>query len=289
MTFIGGPVASPFLKVFYKQYGSVAYFFAYIFFCGLLAVASPVVGVMMLSFSLSIYIYSLLEERGVPFFKTALIALCVPVGLVFVAVLGAAGWSFRDLHETLMAVVNMMVEMMAQAGMKTDHVNTELIVRLFPGGIVSFFVIGLGSAVAMEKRVHHLFGYHFEKYASQLKPLEFKMPDEMIWITLLSLAMAVSGQLTVFKGAENSGLLMFFGAVGQNLSIVLATIYFFQGLAILEVYLTVLRAGALMRFFAYFALVLNLVLVLSAIGFLDYWLDFRKRLRKQVEKQRRMI
>jgi hypothetical protein len=289
MTLIGGPVASPFLKVFFKQYGAVVYLLSYVVFCVALIFMMPAVGTMMLSFVLSIFIHGVLEKKGVSFFPASLLSLGVPIAFVLTAVLMAAGWSFHELQVIVAALVQAIVDMMVKSGMKADHINADLIVRIFPSVVVSFFVIGLGSAVALERKAHFFFGYHYEKYASQMKPLEFKLPEWMVFVGLISLALAVIGQLTVYQGSENSEALLLAGTIGQNLCIVIATIYFFQGLAILEVMLAVLRAGAFTRFFAYFALVLNLVLVLSAIGFLDYWVDFRKRLRKQTEKQRRMI
>lgn len=289
LTFIGGPVASPFLKVFFKQYGARAYFLSYVVFCSAMAVVSPAIGLMMLAFVFSVFIYGVLEKRGVSFFTTAALATFLPptliVALVFLAVKGQ--WEL--VSESIFSAIETTKEIMSQSGIKSGNVDTDTVVHLFPGVILSFFVIGVGSAVALERKAHVFFGFHYEKYASQLKPLEVRFPDGLIWVTLISMAMAVAGQLTVFKGMGDSETLARVGIVGQNLCMILSTIYFFQGLAILEVFLGVLRAGMLTRFFAYFTLVLNLVLVLSAIGFVDYWLDFRKRLRRQVEKQRRMI
>jgi hypothetical protein len=289
ITAVGGPVAAPFLKVFFNQYGAKAYLFSYVIFCAVFTLVNPLAGAMMFSFVLSVFIYALLEKRGFPYFQAYLWGLMLPLTMIGLLIASATDWSIGNLHQILTSTVQLLAEKMQKEGLKTDQINVEMIVRLLPGAVISFYVIGIGSAVALERKAHALFGYHYERYVSQLKPLEFRLPDWLIWIGLISMAMAVSGQLTVFEGMEESKLLSLLGLIGQNLCLVLATIYFFQGLAILEVYLAALQAGPFARFFAYFALVLNLVLVLSAIGFIDYWLDFRKRLRKQTEKQRRTI
>lgn len=284
MTALGGPVASPFLKVFFKQYGARAYILSYVAFCVLFIFLKPLAGVMMFSFILSIFVYAFLEQRGIPYFQTYVWGLVLPLIVVATAIAMAMEWNLGNLYELLTTTVQAFIDKAQQEGLNVEHMNADVIVRLLPGAIVSFYVIGLGSAVALERKAHTFFGFHYERYVSQLKPLEFRLPDWLIWVGLASMAMAVSGQLIVFKGMEQSASLSLVGVIGQNSCLILATIYFFQGLAILEMYLQALRAGAFTRFFAYFALVLNLVLVLSAIGFLDYWLDFRKRLRKQTEK-----
>ena len=63
----------------------------------------------------------------------------------------------------------------------------------------------------------------------------------------------------------------------MNISLVL---YFFQGLAVLEVLLNALKAGMFTRVVVYFFLVGQLFFVLSAVGLIDYWADFRRRLSK---------
>ncbi|ASD65333.1 hypothetical protein [Bdellovibrio bacteriovorus] len=62
-----------------------------------------------------------------------------------------------------------------------------------------------------------------------------------------------------------------------NVAIVL---YFFQGLAVLEVFLNSMRAGLFIRVLTYIILVGQLLPILAVVGLIDYWVDFRARLRK---------
>jgi hypothetical protein len=68
--------------------------------------------------------------------------------------------------------------------------------------------------------------------------------------------------------------------LGVNIVNVMTVLYFFQGLAILEVSLRSFRAGALTRAALYIILVGQMFPLVSAIGLIDYWVDFRRRLRK---------
>ncbi|MBO9668271.1 MAG: DUF2232 domain-containing protein, partial [Bdellovibrio sp.] len=65
-----------------------------------------------------------------------------------------------------------------------------------------------------------------------------------------------------------------------NIVNVALVLYFFQGLAVLEVLLNSMRAGTFTRVLVYIILVGQLVLILSIVGLIDYWLDFRGRIRR---------
>jgi hypothetical protein len=68
--------------------------------------------------------------------------------------------------------------------------------------------------------------------------------------------------------------------VSNNIFYSMAGLYFFHGLAVLEVLLIVFRAGFFTRLLAYILLVGQLFFILSIVGYLDYWIDFRSRFRK---------
>ena len=62
-------------------------------------------------------------------------------------------------------------------------------------------------------------------------------------------------------------------------------LYFFQGLAVLEVAFRIFRTGAFWRFVIYFFIVGQLFLLLSAVGLIDYWVDFRSRMRRAYRRE----
>jgi hypothetical protein len=105
--------------------------------------------------------------------------------------------------------------------------------------------------------------------ASQLKLLEFRVPDFVIWIAMTAFLLTMENFNV--KALEILGL---------NIVNVCTVLYFFQGLAIIEVSLRSFRAGALLRAVTYLLLVGQLFPAVSAIGLIDYWVDFRKRLKK---------
>ena len=71
------------------------------------------------------------------------------------------------------------------------------------------------------------------------------------------------------------------GVVSMNFFNLMMGLYFFQGLAVLEVLFLVFKSGSLMRFFVYFFIVGKLFFLLSAVGVIDYRVDFRRRLKQR--------
>ncbi|MEE8430475.1 MAG: YybS family protein [Candidatus Desulfatibia sp.] len=69
-----------------------------------------------------------------------------------------------------------------------------------------------------------------------------------------------------------------FKIVGLNGLLILMTIYFFQGIAIVSFYFEKKQFPRMLRFFAYTLIALQQVVLLIVIGFgiFDMWLDFRK-------------
>jgi glucan phosphoethanolaminetransferase (alkaline phosphatase superfamily) len=97
--------------------------------------------------------------------------------------------------------------------------------------------------------------------------LNFRVPDGFIWVGMISF-------LGSFLKLNNETA----SVVSMNLLNVMIGLYFFQGLAVLESALRTFRAGPFSRFILYFIFVFQLFFILSAVGFVDYWVDFRKRL-----------
>jgi hypothetical protein len=149
------------------------------------------------------------------------------------------------------------------------QVDAGLLVQLIPSAVVIILVVALGVGLMFERRVFSWLNLPRERVASQLKLLEFRVPDFMIWI-------AMSAFLLTMENFNVKALEI----LGMNIVNVVTVLYFFQGLAILEVSLRSFKAGALLRAAIYLILVGQLFPLVSAVGLIDYWVDFRKRLRK---------
>jgi len=97
--------------------------------------------------------------------------------------------------------------------------------------------------------------------------LTWKAPEQLIWLLIASGMVAA-----IFTEG-------FAATVALNVFIAVATVYFFQGLAVLQ-YLFEKRAFPIMvRIAAYTLLILptHLAFVLAGVGAFDLWIDFRSR------------
>lgn len=268
LTFFTGVFGAPFLRVIHKRSRPVFWLagllVAVLFgFLQAGAFALVIVGVWM-----TIGLYSEFEDLGWGWKRSALISLFVSgfLGIAgFRHLLNAAGVVTWD---GFVSMVREKLDLLSTIN-PTLKLDAELFAQQAPSFWLMLLVLCLGTALILEGRLFTWLGLPRERVASHLRLLEFRLPDWMIWIALTGLLVTM-----VDFGSKPLAIL------GGNVVNVLFVLYFFQGLAILEVLLNAMRAGAFMRAAIYVILVGQLFFMLSAVGLIDYWLDFRRRLRK---------
>jgi Predicted membrane protein (DUF2232) len=99
----------------------------------------------------------------------------------------------------------------------------------------------------------------------------FRLPDYLIWGVIVG-GLAFFADRYLFRAG-------FFDAVSTNILIVLGSLYFFQGLAVIVYYLQGLRLP-LMRTIAYLVIIFffqSLSVFIVALGIADVWVNFRMR------------
>jgi hypothetical protein len=147
--------------------------------------------------------------------------------------------------------------------------DASVILQQVPSAIAIILILALGVGLIFERRVFSWLNLPREKIASQLKLLEYRVPDFFIWVAMTAFLLTM-----VSFGGKAIGIL------AVNIVNVALVLYFFQGLAVLEVLLSSMRAGTFTRILMYIILIGQLVLILSIVGLIDYWLDFRTRIRR---------
>ena len=93
----------------------------------------------------------------------------------------------------------------------------------------------------------------------------WKAPDQLVWAAIGSGLML----LIPSNGIKLAGI---------NLLLILMTIYFFQGIAIVSYYFEKKRFPRILRLFLYALIALQqiLLLIIIGLGFFDIWLNFRR-------------
>ncbi len=262
-------LGSPFIRVLHKAYKPF-YFWAF----GILASAAfilvkvPIFATLLGSVWFLIGTYGELEKRGSGWKWASFLSLLgssviLLGGMTYTFVgLGINSWDRYALFlsETFEGFQKM------NPSLKFD---SSVLAQQTPSMLISLLLMALGNALIFEQRTAKYFKAPYEKIASQLKLLEFRLPDAVIWIFLLALLFSMVN--------FNVPLLSVIGFNLVNLGVVL---FFFQGLAVLEVFFVTTKTSLFFRVLTYIILVGYLFVLLSALGLIDYWVDLRSRLRK---------
>nr|NIQ01033.1 DUF2232 domain-containing protein [Nitrospinaceae bacterium]NIR55072.1 DUF2232 domain-containing protein [Nitrospinaceae bacterium]NIS85481.1 DUF2232 domain-containing protein [Nitrospinaceae bacterium]NIT82319.1 DUF2232 domain-containing protein [Nitrospinaceae bacterium]NIU44537.1 DUF2232 domain-containing protein [Nitrospinaceae bacterium] len=141
--------------------------------------------------------------------------------------------------------------------------TTPLLISIFPGFLI---VCSLVAAVLNYLAVRYLrLKFYSGVYFQNADVSRWVLPDGMVWLLIFAVGSQFLGE-----GLPRT--------VGLNGALVLVTLYFFQGLAIV---LHILKAKAFPRFvwvivFALIALQPMMMGLVIGIGLFDIWLDFRK-------------
>ncbi len=154
------------------------------------------------------------------------------------------------------------------------NTTTEIsvLVSYVPGIFTATLFTALAIGFMLEARVNRLFQIRHAKIASGLKWLEYRLPDLFIWASLFAgfFSLVNLGQEVLQK-------------VSINIVIFSAVAFFFQGLVVLEFMTRAFRLGTISKTILYILVVLQLIPAVVLVGLVDYWVDFRKRLRTKIK------
>lgn len=262
-------MGAPVLRVLRKAYGPVAFWTT-----GLLLVVSlwflktQELAVYIASVWMTLGAYVELEHKGLGWWRAGLASLSLGTST---ALLGGS-WVFKirglDAMTELQKFAEKFVGNIKQVNPQIE-IDAMTLVQQIPSAIVVVLTIALGFGLIFESRAFSLSNLPRVKVATQLKLLEYRVPEFYIWIAMTAFLLT----MVSFGGR-------FISILALNVTNVSVVLYFFQGLAVTEKFLNTIKAGFFTRFLTYFLFVGQLFAVVSAIGLVDYWVDFRSRFQK---------
>lgn len=138
-----------------------------------------------------------------------------------------------------------------------------LIIRFLPGLMGSVFVIITLSNILVPK-IYLAKRYENEAFAPTFT--QWKLPELLIWVIITAAVLAFWGD----------GI---FHVCGENVLLVLSSLYFLQGLAVVAVYFEKLKVPGFMRWIIYILLCIQWygLIFVVIIGVSDVWFDLRNR------------
>lgn len=260
---------APLLRVLRKAYGPWAFWLLGLLVTGAawLLNAQPL-ALFMGSVWMTLGAYNEMEQKGLGWWLSGILSVLLGTGAAGASIYGA----FKVNGINTYAEVQKLVEQFTDQVQKMNpavKLDASVIMQQVPSAIAIILILALGVGLIFERRVFSWLNLPREKIASQLKLLEYRVPDYFIWVAMTAFLLTM-----VSFGGKAIGIL------AVNIVNVALVLYFFQGLAVLEVLLSSMRAGTFTRILMYIILIGQLVLILSIVGLVDYWLDFRGRIRR---------
>ncbi|MGE5085603.1 MAG: DUF2232 domain-containing protein [Bacillota bacterium] len=260
---------APLLRVLRKAYGPWAFWLLGLLVTGAawLLNAQPL-ALFMGSVWMTLGAYNEMEQKGLGWWLSGILSVLLGTGAAGASIYGAFKVNGINTYAEVQKLVEQFTAQVQQMN-PAVKLDASVIMQQVPSAIAIVLILALGVGLIFERRVFSWLNLPREKIASQLKLLEYRVPDFFIWVAMTAFLLTM-----VSFGGKAIGIL------AVNIVNVALVLYFFQGLAVLEVLLSSMRAGTFTRILMYIILVGQLVLILSIVGLIDYWLDFRTRIRR---------
>lgn len=259
-------LAGAFYRIFYRTAGSFLFWITALLASSVLISFKIELALIVFAMWLVVGLYSEVEIRG-----KATFAVASGVVLIASTIIGAALWFvLREQNLNFSLASQKVFEFLVnQQNQKLpENFPLEKIGAIVPSVIVIFLGMILGFGLMLERRISRLLNVKFDSVASQIKLQNISVSDYLIWPLIVSFAVSFA---PVGEDIQS---------VGLNVFIVISFMYWFQGLAVAEFVFKSFRLGPFSRILFYILIVLQMPFVLSAIGIIDFWFNFRKRLKK---------
>ncbi len=143
-----------------------------------------------------------------------------------------------------------------------SQVQAQDIIVQLPSAVFIFMILSLALALILESRFTRFINVRLVR---REKLSEFQAPDALVWVFIFSLLGAFA-QLGI-KPLE---------VISLNTLNVCVVIYFFQGLAVMGAYFEAFRISIVWRVLWVVLLVFQLPILMSILGLVDYWAEFRR-------------
>ncbi|QDK43690.1 DUF2232 domain-containing protein [Bdellovibrio sp. ZAP7] len=260
---------APLLRVLRQAFGPWAFWILGLLVTGAAwLLNAPPLAMFIGSVWMTLGVYNELEQKGLGWWLSGILSVLLGTGAASIALYGAFTVNGINTYAEVQKLVEQFIEQIQQVNPAFKLQASDLM-QQFPSAIAITLIIALGVGLIFERRVFSWLNLPREKIASQLKLSEYRLPDFFIWVAMTAFLLTM-----VSFGGKAIAIL------ATNIVNVALVLYFFQGLAVLEVFLNSIKAGTVSRVLVYIILVGQLVLILSIVGLIDYWLDFRSRIRK---------
>lgn len=268
LTALTGIAGAAPLRAMKKSFGRLAYALIVVGMSDLFwVIGAKPLAVIYFGIAFTIAFLDEFEDVGLSLFTTVMVSALVG-SAVFV---GSAGIWLKSQSLAWLPFMNAQAQSLIEqfdsilgqpTGLTPQILVTQspslLVVLLVAAG---FIALGLG-------RQFYLPETPVGRLEKKLK--SFYNPSFLVWVIIFSLV-GTFGKLPYELGE----------VISKNLFNISAVFYFFQGIAVINFHFDHFKVGTFWRMLWWFFIVLQLSLVVSVVGLVDFWADFRSRLTKK--------
>ena len=235
---------APLLRVLRKTYGPWAFWILGLFVTGAawLLNAQPL-ALFIGSVWMTLGAYNEMEQKGFGWWLSGILSVLLGTGAACASIFGAFKVNGINTYAEVQKLVEQFTDKVQQMNPNVK-LDSSILMQQTPSAIVILLILALGVGLIFERRVFSWLNLPHEKIASQLKLLEYRLPDYFIWVAMIAFLLTM-----VSFGGKAIAIL------AVNVVNVALVLYFFQGLAVLEVFLRSVRAGVFTRVLAYIILI----------------------------------
>lgn len=269
MSIIFSIMSAPFIRVLAATKSKIFWLVGLVFVTSLFFLKMNLVAIYVGAVWMTLGLYSELEKKGITWKKSG--ALSVLAGVLFgvIAFLSITKWSVD--HQLYKEVIDPLMVSLKQV-LPDENFETKAVMMFMPGLLASALISSLAVSLVFEAQIFKAFHIKRERLASGLKWLEFRLPDMFIWLSLFAFLFSVVE--TPFKILQ---------VIAINIAVISIVSFFFQGISVFEFVTRIFRLGRITKVLLYLLIITWALPVVTILGFADYWVDFRRHMRKKIK------
>ena len=269
MSIIFSVMSAPFIRVLAATKSKIFWLVGVVFVSSLFFLKMNLVAIYVGAIWMTLGLYSELEKKGITWKKSGALSVFAGVAFGAISFLAITKWSVD--HELFKQVIDPLMVSLKQV-LPDENFETKAVMMFMPGLLASALISALAVSLVFEAQIFQAFQIKRERLASGLKWLEFRLPDMFIWVSLFSFLFSVVE--TPFH---------FLQVIAINLAVVSIVSFFFQGISVFEFAMRIFRVGRITKLLLYLLIITWALPVITVLGFADYWVDFRRHMRKKVK------
>lgn len=269
MSIIFSVMSAPFIRVLAATKSKIFWLVGVVFVSSLFFLKMNLVAIYVGAIWMTLGLYSELEKKGITWKKSGALSVLAGVAFGAISFLAITKWSVD--HELFKQVIDPLMVSLKQV-LPDENFETKAVMMFMPGLLASALISALAVSLVFEAQIFQAFQIKRERLASGLKWLEFRLPDIFIWVSLFSFLFSVVE--TPFQ---------FLQVIAINLAVVSIISFFFQGISVFEFAMRIFRVGRITKLLLYLLIITWALPVITVLGFADYWVDFRRHMRKRVK------